>query len=178
MTNGVADASLQHGGPKVYGIVQRVGADRQQEVMAREWTASHLQDEMKYIREVSVSQTDRRIRGCSGGLVMKVSVFPPAGERFLGEGEGTHVWTIRRDATIHAEAHTGDQGTEGLVLFFYEIVKLNSRNGLSACPQAANAQRRSLESEVKIRTSAMESFDQMNSSLITANLSLQVTNSF
>lgn len=50
-------------------------------------------------------------------------------------------------------------------------------NGLHARPQAANAQRRTLESEVKIRTSAMESFDQMNSSLITANLSLQVTNS-
>lgn len=42
------------------------------------------------------------------------------------------------------------------------------------CPQAANAQRRTLESEVKIRTSAMESFDQMNSSLISANLGLQV----
>lgn len=42
--------------------------------------------------------------------------------------------------------------------------------------QVANAHRRSLESEVRIRTSAMESFDQMNSSLISANISLQVTN--
>lgn len=44
------------------------------------------------------------------------------------------------------------------------------------CLQAANSNRRSLESEVKIRTSAMESFDQMNSSLISANISLQVRN--
>lgn len=42
--------------------------------------------------------------------------------------------------------------------------------------QAANAHKRSLESEVKIRTAAMENFDQMNSSLISANLTLQVTN--
>lgn len=63
VTNGVADGSLQHGGPKVYGIVQRVGADRQQEVMAREWTASHLQDEMKYIREVSRSLTRASLFG-------------------------------------------------------------------------------------------------------------------
>lgn len=57
----------------------------------------------------------RRIRGFSNGLVMRVSVFPPAGERFLGEGEGAHVWTVWRDATINAEAHTGDKGTEGLL---------------------------------------------------------------
>lgn len=42
--------------------------------------------------------------------------------------------------------------------------------------QAANSHRRSLESEVRIRTEAMESFDQMNSSLISANIGLQVTN--
>uniref|UniRef100_A0A3Q3X0P5 Uncharacterized protein n=1 Tax=Mola mola TaxID=94237 RepID=A0A3Q3X0P5_MOLML len=51
MTNGVPETSLQHHGPKVYGIVQRMGSDRQQEVMAREWTVNHLQDEMKYIKE-------------------------------------------------------------------------------------------------------------------------------
>lgn len=42
--------------------------------------------------------------------------------------------------------------------------------------QAANAHQRTLESEVRIRTAAMDSFDQMNSSLISANISLQVTN--
>lgn len=42
--------------------------------------------------------------------------------------------------------------------------------------QAANTHQRSLESEVRVRTAAMESFDQMNSSLISANISLQVTN--
>lgn len=52
-TNGAPETSLQHRGPKVYGVVQRTGSDRQQELMAREWTVSHLQDEMKYIREVS-----------------------------------------------------------------------------------------------------------------------------
>lgn len=43
------------------------------------------------------------------------------------------------------------------------------------CLQEANSHRRSLESEVKTRTSAMDAYDQMNSSLITANISLQVT---
>lgn len=120
VANGVADASLQHGGPKVYGIVQRVGADRQQEVMAREWTSSHLQDEMKYIREVrdSLEKVRERMYGQFGGMQQ-------------------------------------------------------SMQKLTQDIKAANAHRRSLESEVKVRTSAMESFDQMNSSLITANLSLQ-----
>lgn len=54
---------------------------------------------------------------------MKASVFAPAGERFLGEGEGAHVWTVRRDAAIHAEAHTGDKGTLGLHFFSYEMIK-------------------------------------------------------
>lgn len=40
--------------------------------------------------------------------------------------------------------------------------------------QEANTHRRSLESEVKTRTSAMDSYDQMNSSLIAANITLQV----
>lgn len=44
------------------------------------------------------------------------------------------------------------------------------------CAQEANSHRTSLESEVKTRTAAMETFDQMNSSLISANLSLQVEN--
>lgn len=119
VANGVADGSLPHGGPKVYGIVQRVGADRQQEVMAREWTASHLQDEMKYIREVSGSQTGGISSSigsvCGGRLTKMLPVLPsPAGEGFLGEGERAHVWAVRRDAAIHAEAHAGDQGTEGL----------------------------------------------------------------
>lgn len=53
MTNGAPETSLQHHGAKVYGVVQRTGSDSQQVVMAREWTANHLQDEMRYIREVS-----------------------------------------------------------------------------------------------------------------------------
>lgn len=40
--------------------------------------------------------------------------------------------------------------------------------------QDANTHRRGLESEVKVRTSAMDTYDQMNSSLIAANISLQV----
>lgn len=44
------------------------------------------------------------------------------------------------------------------------------------CLQEANTHQRSLESEVKTRTSAMDAYDQMNSSLIAANISLQVTN--
>lgn len=41
--------------------------------------------------------------------------------------------------------------------------------------QEANTHRRSLESEVKTRTSAMDAYDQMNSSLIATNIGLQVT---
>lgn len=40
--------------------------------------------------------------------------------------------------------------------------------------QEANTHRRSLESEVKTRASAMDAYDQMNGSLIAANISLQV----
>uniref|UniRef100_UPI0037E8DC5A myocardial zonula adherens protein isoform X2 n=1 Tax=Semicossyphus pulcher TaxID=241346 RepID=UPI0037E8DC5A len=120
MTNGVPETSLQHHGPKVYGIVQRTGSDRQQEVMAREWTVNHLQDEMKYIREVrdSLEKVRERMYGQFGGMQQ-------------------------------------------------------SMQKLSQEIRAANSHRRSLESEVKIRTQAMESFDQMNSSLISANIGLQ-----
>ncbi|KAL4613364.1 myocardial zonula adherens protein-like [Arapaima gigas] len=39
--------------------------------------------------------------------------------------------------------------------------------------KAANTQRQGLEAEVRVRTAAMESLDQMNSSLLSANISLQ-----
>ncbi|XP_041842588.1 myocardial zonula adherens protein isoform X2 [Melanotaenia boesemani] len=119
-TNGVPQTSLQHHGPKVYGIVQRTSSDRQQEVMAREWTFSHLQDEMSYIRQVrdSLEKVRERMYGQFGGMQQSVEK-------------------------------------------------------LSQEIRAANSQKRSLESEVKIRTAAMESFDQMNSSLISANIGLQ-----
>ncbi|KAF7665328.1 hypothetical protein LDENG_00146780 [Lucifuga dentata] len=120
ITNGVPENSLQHHGPKVYGVVQRTGSDRQQEVMAREWTVSHLQDEMKYIREVrdSLEKVRERMYGQFGGMQQSVQ-------------------------------------------------------RLSQEIRTANSNRRSLEAEVKIRTAAMDSFDQMNSSLISANLDLQ-----
>ncbi|KAF1392878.1 hypothetical protein PFLUV_G00032610 [Perca fluviatilis] len=120
MTNGAPETSLQNHGPTVYGVVQRTGSDRQQVVMAREWTANHLQDEMKYIREVrdSLEKVRERMYGQFGGMQQ-------------------------------------------------------SMEKLSQEIRAANSHRRSLESEVKIRTTAMESFDQMNSSLISANISLQ-----
>ncbi|XP_070787271.1 myocardial zonula adherens protein isoform X2 [Enoplosus armatus] len=120
MTNGAPETSLQHHGPKVYGVVQRTGSDRQQEVMAREWTVNHLQDEMKYIKEVrdSLEKVRERMYGQFGGMQQ-------------------------------------------------------SMQKLSQEIKAANSNRRSLESEVRIRTSAMESFDQMNSSLISANIGLQ-----
>ncbi|XP_017260335.1 protein GRINL1A isoform X1 [Kryptolebias marmoratus] len=119
-TNGVPETSLQHHGPKVYGVVQRTGSDREQELMAREWTVSHLQDEMKYIREVrdSLEKVRERMYGQFGGMQQ-------------------------------------------------------SMEKLSREIREANSHRMSLESEVKTRTAAMESFDQMNSSLISANLSLQ-----
>lgn len=60
MTNGAPQSSLQHHGSKVYGVVQRVGSDKEQEVMAREWTVSHLQDEMRYIREVSGNRHNKQ----------------------------------------------------------------------------------------------------------------------
>ncbi|KAE8297067.1 DNA-directed RNA polymerase II subunit GRINL1A [Larimichthys crocea] len=114
MTNGVPETSLQHHGPKVYGVVQRTGSDKQPEVMAREWTANHLQDEMRD----SLEKVRERMYGQFGGMQQ-------------------------------------------------------SMQKLSQEIRAANSQRKSLESEVKVRTTAMENFDQMNSSLISANLSLQ-----
>ncbi|KAG7274265.1 hypothetical protein CRUP_037192, partial [Coryphaenoides rupestris] len=48
-----------------------------------------------------------------------------------------------------------------------------SMQKLSQEIRTANSQRRSLESEVRVRTAAMDSFDHMNSSLISANLDLQ-----
>lgn len=73
MTNGAPETSLQHHGPKVYGIVQRVGSDRQQEVMAREWTVSHLQDEMKYIREVSGNKHKQAARPSGQHIIVLTS---------------------------------------------------------------------------------------------------------
>ncbi|XP_030271014.1 myocardial zonula adherens protein isoform X3 [Sparus aurata] len=120
MTNGAPESSLQQHGPKVYAVVQRTGSDRQQEVMAREWTVNHLQDEMRYIKEVrdSLEKVRERMYGQFGGMQQ-------------------------------------------------------SMQKLSQEIRTANSQRRSLESEVRVRTEAMESFDQMNSSLISANLGLQ-----
>ncbi|CAN9507057.1 unnamed protein product [Ophioblennius macclurei] len=120
MTNGVQETALQHHGPKVYGVVQRTGSNRPQEVMARQWTVNHLEDEMKYIKEVrdSLEKVRERMYGQFGGMQQ-------------------------------------------------------SMQKLSQEIRAANAHRRSLESEVKVRTAAMESFDQMNSSLISANIGLQ-----
>ncbi|KAK5873943.1 hypothetical protein PBY51_018937 [Eleginops maclovinus] len=120
MSNGAPETSLQNHGPKVYGVVQRTGSDRQQEVMAREWTVNHLQDEMKYIREVrdSLEKVRERMYGQFGGMQQ-------------------------------------------------------SMQSLTQEIRAANSHRRSLESEVRVRTAAMDSFDQMNSSLISANIGLQ-----
>lgn len=118
--NGVPEPSLQHHGPKVYGVVQRTGSDRQQEVMAREWSTNHLHDEMRYIREVrdSLEKVRERMYSQFGGMQQSMQ-----------------------------------QLTQEI--------------------KTANSHRRSLEAEVKVRTSAMESFDQMNGTLISANLSLQ-----
>ncbi|XP_054627416.1 myocardial zonula adherens protein isoform X4 [Dunckerocampus dactyliophorus] len=120
MTNGLPEPSLQHRGPKMYGIVQRNNTDRQQEVMAREWTVHHLHDEMRYIREVrdSLEKVRERMYGQFGGMQQSV-------------------------------------------------------HKLSQEIRVANSRRRNLESEVKVRTAAMEKFDQMNSSLISANIGLQ-----
>ncbi|XP_019742451.1 myocardial zonula adherens protein isoform X2 [Hippocampus comes] len=120
MTNGQPEPSLQHHGPKFYGLVQSNSPDRQQQVMPREWTVSHLRDEMKYIKEVrdSLEKVRERMYGQFGGMQQSV--------RKLSEEVKT-----------------------------------------------ANSHRRSLESEVRIRTAAMERFDQMNSSLISSNIGLQ-----
>lgn len=53
VTNGISREQLAQRGPRVYGVVHSTGSDHQPEVMARDWSASHLRDEMKYIREVS-----------------------------------------------------------------------------------------------------------------------------
>lgn len=53
MANGVPEAPLQHPESKVSGAEQNTDPERQREVVARQWTVSHLQDEMRYIREVS-----------------------------------------------------------------------------------------------------------------------------
>lgn len=45
---------------------------------------------------------------------------------------------------------------------------------VSLCLQLAFDQRDSLESEVRVRTAAMDSFDRMSSSLVTSNIDLQV----
>ncbi|XP_077445606.1 myocardial zonula adherens protein isoform X2 [Stigmatopora argus] len=120
LTNGQPESSSQHGGPKMYGVVQRSNTDRQREVMAREWTVSHLHDEMKYIKEVrdSLEKVRERMYGQFGGVQESVQK-------------------------------------------------------LSQEIKTANSHRRSLESEVKVRTAAMERFDAMNSSLISSNINLQ-----
>ncbi|XP_020344242.1 myocardial zonula adherens protein-like isoform X2 [Oncorhynchus kisutch] len=120
-TNGELETSLQRQhGPKVYGVLQRTGSDRQQEVMACEWSVNHLRDEMRYIKEVrdSLEKVSERMYGQVGGMQQ-------------------------------------------------------SMQKLSQDIRTANSQRKTLEKEVKVRTAAMDSFDQMNNSLISANIDLQ-----
>ncbi|XP_070985416.1 myocardial zonula adherens protein-like isoform X3 [Oncorhynchus clarkii lewisi] len=120
-TNGELETSLQrHHGPKVYGVLQRTGSDRQQEVMACEWSVNHLRDEMRYIKEVrdSLEKVRERMYGQVGGMQQ-------------------------------------------------------SMQKLSQDIRTANSQRKTLEKEVRVRTAAMDSFDQMNNSLISANIDLQ-----
>ncbi|XP_028812849.1 myocardial zonula adherens protein isoform X2 [Denticeps clupeoides] len=119
LANGVREHPTQNG-PKYYGVVQRTGSNQHHEVMAREWSANHLEEEMKYIREVrdSLEKVRERMYGQFGGMQQTVEK-------------------------------------------------------LSREIKAANSHRRSLEAEVRVRTAALDSFDQMNSSLITANIDLQ-----
>uniref|UniRef100_A0A4W5PXC8 Myocardial zonula adherens protein n=1 Tax=Hucho hucho TaxID=62062 RepID=A0A4W5PXC8_9TELE len=121
VTNGELETSLQRQhGPKVYGVMQRTGSDRQQEVMASEWSVNHLRDEMRYIKEVrdSLEKVRERMYGQFGGMQQ-------------------------------------------------------SMQKLSQDIRTANSQKKTLEKEVRVRTAAMDSFDQMNSSLISANIDLQ-----
>ncbi|XP_029497408.1 myocardial zonula adherens protein-like isoform X1 [Oncorhynchus nerka] len=120
-TNGELETSLQwQHGPTVYGVLQRTGSDRQQEVMACEWSVNHLRDEMRYIKEVrdSLEKVRERMYGQVGGMQQ-------------------------------------------------------SMQKLSQDIRTANSQRKTLEKEVRVRTAAMDSFDQMNNSLISANIDLQ-----
>ncbi|XP_058639375.1 myocardial zonula adherens protein isoform X2 [Onychostoma macrolepis] len=120
VTNGIGrEQSAQHGS-RVYGVVQSTGTNHQQEVMAREWSVSHLRDEMRYIREVrdSLEKVRERMYGQFGGMQQSVQKL-----------------------------------TQDL--------------------KAANSHKRYLESEVRTRRAAMDSFDQMNNSLISANIDLQ-----
>ncbi|KTG45504.1 hypothetical protein cypCar_00004907 [Cyprinus carpio] len=120
VTNGIGREQPAQHGPRVYGVVQSTGTSHQQEVMAREWSVSHLRDEMRYIREVrdSLEKVRERMYGQFGGMQQSVQKL-----------------------------------TQEL--------------------KAANSHKRYLESEVRTRRAGMDSFDQMNSSLISANIDLQ-----
>ncbi|XP_059391132.1 myocardial zonula adherens protein isoform X2 [Carassius carassius] len=120
VTNGIGREQPAQHGPRVYGVVQSTGSSHQQEVMAREWSVSHLRDEMRYIREVrdSLEKVRERMYGQFGGMQQSVQKL-----------------------------------TQEL--------------------KAANSHKRYLESEVRTRRAGMDSFDQMNSSLISANIDLQ-----
>ncbi|XP_056114951.1 myocardial zonula adherens protein isoform X1 [Rhinichthys klamathensis goyatoka] len=120
VTNGISREQLAQHGPRIYGVVHSTGSNHQQEVMARDWSASHLRDEMRYIREVrdSLEKVRERMYGQFGGMQQSVQK-------------------------------------------------------LSQELKAANSHKRFLESEVRTRSAAMDSFDQMNSSLLTANIDLQ-----
>ncbi|XP_051757593.1 myocardial zonula adherens protein isoform X2 [Ctenopharyngodon idella] len=120
VTNGIGSEQLAQHGPRVYGVVHSTGSNHQQEVIAREWSVSHLRDEMRYIREVrdSLEKVRERMYGQFGGMQQSVQK-------------------------------------------------------LSQELKAANSHKRFLESEVRTRRAAMDSFDQMNSSLISANIDLQ-----
>lgn len=119
MTNGVPEAPLQQHGSKVSGVVQRTGTERQREVTGRQWTVSHLHDEMRYIREVNGHKGSKQpgLRWvyywgvfCFRSCLHLVCLL--AGERLFGEGEGKDVRTVWRNATVDAEAFAGNQGKE------------------------------------------------------------------
>uniref|UniRef100_A0A674NM86 Myocardial zonula adherens protein n=1 Tax=Takifugu rubripes TaxID=31033 RepID=A0A674NM86_TAKRU len=151
MTNGVPEAPLQHPESKVSGAVQKTGPERQREVMARQWTVGHLQDEMRYIREVrdSLEKVRERMYGQFGGMQQSMQ-------------------KLSREIRVKNSAAPCDCLRKRVKL---EInVKMHATAWVL---QEANTHRRSLESEVKTRTSAMDAYDQMNGSLIADNISLQ-----
>ncbi|KAG1935099.1 myocardial zonula adherens protein isoform X2 [Pimephales promelas] len=120
VTNGINREQLAQHRPRAYGVVHSTGSNHQPEVTSRDVSASHLRDEMRYIREVrdSLEKVRERMYGQFGGMQQSVQK-------------------------------------------------------LSQELKAANSHKRFLESEVRTRSAAMDSFDQMNSSLLTANIDLQ-----
>uniref|UniRef100_A0A3B3QJC3 Myocardial zonula adherens protein n=1 Tax=Paramormyrops kingsleyae TaxID=1676925 RepID=A0A3B3QJC3_9TELE len=131
---------------------------------------------------VGTEDTDQHTAPAVNGLMEKPSQRSavvgggvPGADTDTQQGVMAHEWTVShlRDEMnyIRAVRDSLEKVRERMYGQFGGMQQ--SMQKMSQDIKAANAQRQDLEAQVRVRTTAMESLDQMNSSLLSDNISLQ-----